>query len=108
MDTEWQTKAEEGRRRLRRVVIEERQRKTLEQVRDSLGYAPEVDPNAHDQPTFRLINQRMQLDQLPHADYVVPALDDWKHWTAMGDWESRNRILEELTGKLRRREAGAR
>lgn len=47
MDTEWQTKAEEGRGRLRRVVIEDRQRKTLEQVRDSLGYAPDVDPNAH-------------------------------------------------------------
>jgi DNA-directed RNA polymerase specialized sigma24 family protein len=102
---EYETNAEEHRKKLRRVVIENRQRKTLEQVRDSLGYAPDLDPNAYDQRTFRLINQRMQLDRLPHADYVVPRLDDWKHWTAMGDWESRNRILEELTGKLRRREA---
>ena len=103
--SEYETKAENHRRRLRRIVIEDRQRKTLEQVRDSLGYAPDVDPDAHDQRTFRLINQRKQLDQLPHAEYVVPALDDWKHWTAMNDWDSRNRVLEELTGKLRRREA---
>ena len=85
METEYETKADQARRSLRRVVIEDRQRKTLEHVRDSLGYAPDLDPNAYDQRTFRLINQRMQLDRLPHAEYVIPKLDDWKHWSAMGD-----------------------
>jgi RNA polymerase sigma factor (sigma-70 family) len=42
---------------------------------------------------------------LPEADYVVPALDEWKHWAKMNDWESRNRCLERLIGKLRRKEA---
>jgi RNA polymerase sigma factor (sigma-70 family) len=45
------------------------------------------------------------LDKLPHADYVIPALDEWKHWTKMDDWDSRNRLLTEFTGKLRRKEA---
>ena len=35
----------------------------------------------------------------------MPALDEWKHWTKMGDWDSRNRLLENLIGKVRRREA---
>ena len=93
------------RRRVRRVRIEERQEKTLEHVRGSLGYADDVDPHGHDDKTFRLINQRKELDQLPHAGFVVPALDEWKHWTKMNDWDSRNRLLEQLTEKLRRKEA---
>jgi hypothetical protein len=92
---------------LRRVVIEDRQRRTLEQVRLSTGYGADVDPHAYDRETFRLINQRKDLDALPGADVVVPALDDWKHWTRMNDWPSRNRLLEELIGKLRRKEASA-
>ncbi len=91
--------------RLRRVIIEERQRKMLDHVRLSSGYADHVDPHAHDQATFRLINQRKELDQLPGAEVVVPVLDDWKYWTKMNDWDSRNRLLEELTNKMRRREA---
>lgn len=87
------------------MIIEDRQRKTLEHVRSHLGYADDADPNAHDQATFRLINQRKQLDLLPDADFVVPTLDNWMHWSKMDDWDSRNRLLEELTGKLRRREA---
>ena len=55
--------------------------------------------------TFRLINQRKELDALPGAGTVVPALDNWKYWTKMNDWDSRNRLLETLTGKMRRREA---
>jgi RNA polymerase sigma factor (sigma-70 family) len=94
-----------ARRRLRRVVIEERQAKTLEHVRSSLGYADEADPHGHDHNTFRLINRRKELDRLPGADFVVPGLDDWKHWTKMNDWDSRNRLLEQLIDKLRRREA---
>lgn len=90
---------------VRRVVIEERQRRTLEQVRLSTGYAEDVDPHAHDGATFRLINQRKELDGLPGAAIVVPALDDWKYWTKMNDWDSRNRLLEQLTDKMRRREA---
>ncbi len=90
---------------LRRVVIEERQQKTLDHVRDSMGYATDVDPHAHDAPTFRLINQRKALDELPEAEYVVPALTEWKHWAKMNDWDSRNRLLEQLIAKLRRREA---
>ena len=91
--------------RLRRVIIEERQAKTIEHVRTSRGYADDVSLHAHDQQTFRLINQRKQLDELPLAGFVVPTLDEWKHWTKMGDWDSRNRLLEDLTNKLRRREA---
>jgi RNA polymerase sigma factor (sigma-70 family) len=90
---------------LRRVVIEDRQRKVLEHARLSRGYAEDLDPHAHDRETFRLINQRKDLDGLPEASYVVPALDEWKHWTKMNDWDSRNGKLEELIGKLRRREA---
>ena len=103
---------EEKRRRLRRVIIEDpqlrienRQRKTLEHVRDHLGYDADVDPNAYNKATFRLINQRKQLDRLSDAEYVVPALDEWKHWTKMNDWDSRNRLVEQLIDKLRRREA---
>ncbi|MCW2952762.1 MAG: hypothetical protein JWQ48_1932 [Conexibacter sp.] len=110
------------RRRLRRVVIdaaphlvtsedrqrealEDRQRKTLQHVRLSKGYAEDLDPHAHDQATFRLINLRRELDGLPGAEYVIPKLDDWKHWVKMSDWDSRNQLLETLTTKLRRREA---
>lgn len=95
----------EPRAHLRRVVIEERQQRTLDHVRLSTGYADDVDPYAHDQGTFRLINQRKELDELPGSELVVPALDDWKYWTKMKDWDSRNALLEQLTGKMRRREA---
>jgi RNA polymerase sigma factor (sigma-70 family) len=99
-------KSEERKRKaLRRVVIEDRQRKVIEHARLSQGYAEDLDPHAHDRDTFRLINQRKDLDKLSEAAYVVPALDEWKHWTKMNDWESRNLKLEELIGKLRRREA---
>jgi RNA polymerase sigma factor (sigma-70 family) len=91
--------------RMRRVVIEERQEKTLEHLRASTGYADDVSPHSHNAQTFRLINQRKELDKLPEADYVVPVLDEWKHWGKMNDWDSRNRLLEQLTTKLRRREA---
>lgn len=90
---------------LRRVIIEERQQLTLDHVRLSTGYADDVDPHAHSQDTFRLINQRKELDDLPGSELVVPALDDWKYWTKMNDWDSRNALLEQLTGKMRRREA---
>jgi RNA polymerase sigma factor (sigma-70 family) len=90
---------------MRRVVIEERQQKKLEHVRASAGYAEDVSPHAHDGRTFRLINQRKELDKLPEADYVVPILDEWKHWTKMSDWDSRNGLLEQLVAKLRCREA---
>ena len=53
---------------LRRVVIEERQQKTIDHVRSSKGYGEDVGLNAHDQRTFRLINQRKELDELPGAD----------------------------------------
>ena len=102
-----ETDIEAPARRLRRVIIEERQRKTLEHVRQSSGYGEDVDPHAHDQATFRLINQRKELDALPGAELVVPRLDDWSYWTKMNDWDSRNRLLEELTDKMRRREASA-
>jgi hypothetical protein len=49
--------------RLRRVVIEERQQRTLGHVRLSTGYADDVDPDSHDQGTFRLINQRKELER---------------------------------------------
>jgi len=93
--------------RPRRVIIEERQQKTLDHVRSSAGYADDVSPHAHDANTFRLINQRKELDELPEADYVVPMLEHWKYWTKMNDWDSRNRLLEQLIAKLRRREAAA-
>jgi hypothetical protein len=105
LNTGDQTKPADRHAHLRRVIIEDRQRKTLEQVRLSTGYAEDVDPQAHDRATFRLINQRKELDALPGAATVVPALDDWKYWTKMNDWDSRNRLLEELTDKMRRREA---
>ena len=89
----------------RRVIIEERQQKTLDHVRSSAGYADDVSPHAHNAPTFRLINQRKELDKLPESDCVVPALEQWKYWTKMSDWDSRNRLLEQLIAKLRRREA---
>ncbi len=90
---------------MRRVVIEERQELAIDHARESRGYASDVGLNSHDQATFRLINQRKDLEGLSGADYVVPALDEWKHWTKMGDWDSRNRLLENLIGKVRRREA---
>ncbi len=34
-------------------------------------------------------------------------LEQWKYWTKINDWDSRNRLLEELLAKLRRREASA-
>jgi RNA polymerase sigma factor (sigma-70 family) len=86
-------------------LVEERQRLTIEHARMSRGYAEDVGVHSHDQATFRLINQRKELDKLPDADYVVPALDEWKHWTRMNDWDSRNRRLESLIGKFQRREA---
>lgn len=79
--------------RMRRVVIEERQEKTLEHARASAGYADDVSPQAHNAQTFRLINQRKELDELPEAEYVVPVLDEWKHWTKMNDWDSRNGLV---------------
>lgn len=91
--------------RLRRVVIEEDQRRKLEHARVRHGYADDVSPHAHSQETFRLINQRKELDELPGAEFVVPMLDDWKYWTKMKDWDSRNRVLEDLTAKVKRREA---
>jgi hypothetical protein len=90
---------------LRRVVIEEDQRRKIEHLRLRHGYDADVNPHSHGQETFRLINERKDLDRLPGADFVVPALDDWKYWTKMSDWDSRNRTLETLIGKLRRREA---
>jgi RNA polymerase sigma factor (sigma-70 family) len=102
-----ETDTEAPTRQIRRVIIEERQRKTLEHVRLSTGYAEDVDAHAHDQATFRLINQRKELDALPGAELVVPRLDDWKYWTKMNDWDSRNRLLADLTDKMRRREASA-
>jgi hypothetical protein len=91
-------------RRLRRVFVEDRQQKALEHARVRGGYAEDVDPEAHDDATFRLINQRKELDKLADADFVIPALDEWKHWMKMKDWDSRNRRLEDLIRKLRRRE----
>lgn len=90
---------------VRRVLIEERQQNTLDHARVRGGYADDVRPDAHDPGTFRLINQRKALDTLEHADVVVPALDQWKHWTKMRDWDSRNSLLEDTIAKLRRREA---
>jgi|GEM_PF-3444444 len=97
--------AERRLRHVRRVRIEDHQERVLEQLRGNLGYADDLELDAHDQKTFALINQRKELDKLPNADYVIPAVDEWKHWTKMNDWDSRNLLLEELTGKLRRKEA---
>ena len=47
---------------LRRVIIEERRQKTLDHVRSSAGYGDDVSPHAHSAQTFRLINQRKELD----------------------------------------------
>ncbi len=94
-----------GEHRLRRVLIEDRQQKALDHARQRAGYAEDVAPDAHDPATFRLINQRKELDALPHAGVVVQALDEWKHWQKMRDWDSRNRVLKDLISKLRRREA---
>ena len=106
MNQENQVGAEQRKQKaLRRVVIEDRQRKVLEHARLSRGYAEDLDPHSHDRETFRLINQRKDLDELPDAAHVVPALDEWKHWTKMNDWDSRNGKLEELVGRLRRKEA---
>lgn len=97
---------ESGRaRRIRRVVIEEDQRRKLEHARGRNEYAADLDPHAHDPATFRLINQRKQLDLLPLADDVLPLLDKWKMWDKLNDWDSRNKLLEDLIGKLRRCEA---
>jgi RNA polymerase sigma factor (sigma-70 family) len=109
MEVEMSAGAEQGRqeehaRHLRRVVIEERQQRVIDHARSAAGYAEDVDPHAHNRETFRLINQRKELDGLPGAEYIVPALDDWKFWTKMKDWDSRNALLEQLTSKLRRRE----
>ncbi len=89
----------------RRKSLEDRQRNVLEHARASRGYDSGISPHAHDEATFKLINQRKELDNLPWSDYVVPTLDDWKHWTKMDDWDSRNRLLEDLTATMRRREA---
>ena len=96
---------DESRKRLRRVIIEERQQKVIDHVRALGDYAHDVGLSAHDRATFKLINQRKDLDQLRGADYIVPRLDDWKHWGKMNDWDSRNRLLEALTSRMRRREA---
>lgn len=89
----------------RRMSLEDRQRHALEHARASRGYSEDVSPHAHDESTFRLINQRKDLDELAWSEFVVPALDEWKHWSKMNDWDSRNRLLEQLTSKMRRREA---
>src|SRR5687768_4701111 len=96
---------ENARRTLRRVIIEERQEKVVEHARLRSGFAEDVSRHAHDRATFRLIVQRKELDDLTGAEYIVPALDEWKHWTKMGDWDSRNQLLERLIGKMRRHEA---
>lgn len=92
-------------RRLRRVVIEEDQRRKIDHARLRNGYADDISPHSHDKETFKLINQRKELDELPEADYVVPTLDRWKFWVKMNDWDSRNRLLENLITRMRRREA---
>jgi RNA polymerase sigma factor (sigma-70 family) len=105
--------------KLRRVVIEEEldhpnrqrrlredgQQRALDYARLAGGYADDVDPHAYGPATFRRINERRQLDKLDHADTVVPLLDDWNHWARMDDWPSRNRLLDQLTTKARKRTA---
>ncbi|MGH2892852.1 MAG: sigma factor-like helix-turn-helix DNA-binding protein [Solirubrobacteraceae bacterium] len=93
--------------RVRRVLIEERQQKAVEHARGAAGYNDDVSSHAHDAATFRLINQRKVLDRLWNADHVIPALDQWKHWTKMNDWDSRMRYMEQLVTKLRRRTASS-
>jgi RNA polymerase sigma factor (sigma-70 family) len=92
-------------RRIRRVVIEEDQRRKIEHAALRGGYADDVSPDSHGQETFRLINERKELDALPEAEHVIPMLDNWKYWTKMNDWDSRNSLLEDLIAKLRRHEA---
>jgi len=74
-----------GAPRLRRVVIEERQEKVVEHARLAAGYADDVDPHAHDQATFRLINRRKEFDRLDGAEHVMPVLDNWDYWTKIND-----------------------
>ena len=92
-------------RHLRRVRIEEDQHRKVEHARARGGFADDVPLGAHDEQTFRLINQRKRLDELRDAELVVPELDRWKFWTKMNDWDSRNQMLERLLNKVRRREA---
>src|SRR5215211_6140151 len=71
--------APDGRwRHLRRVRIEEDQERKIEHARVRAGYADDIPLGAHDDQTFRLINQRKQLDELAGAELVVPELDRWK------------------------------
>jgi RNA polymerase sigma factor (sigma-70 family) len=105
--------------KLRRVVIEEEldhpnrqrrlregaQQRALDFARQSGGYASDLDEQAYDPATFRMINERKRLDEIDEADSVVPLLDDWNHWTKMDDWPSRNQLLEQLTTKARKRTA---
>jgi hypothetical protein len=91
-------------RQLRRVVIEEDQRRKLEHARAVAGFDEDADPHAHDQATFRLISERRHLDTLDGAEVVVPLIDQWKYWAKMNDWDSRNRVLQDLIAKFRRRE----
>jgi DNA-directed RNA polymerase specialized sigma24 family protein len=71
-------------------------------VRLSTGYADDVDPHSHDQGTFRLINKRKELDELPGSEFVVPALDDWKYWTKMNDSRTAcERAVERLPDRQR-------
>jgi RNA polymerase sigma factor (sigma-70 family) len=104
-DTSRETPTDLAARHLRRVVIEEDQRRKVEHARLRSGYGADVDLHAHDQATFELINACKELDQLPGADVVVPMLDDWKFWTKVNDWDSRNALLERLTAKVQRKEA---
>lgn len=106
-DTDQQLTLPRELRHLRRVRIEEDQYRKIEHARGRSGYADDVPLTAHDQQTFKLINQRKELDQLPGAELIVPELDRWKFWAKMGDWDSRNQLLERLLGKLRRREASS-
>jgi RNA polymerase sigma factor (sigma-70 family) len=93
------------RKALRRVMIVDDQQRKLEQTRASQGFSDDISPHAHDDCTFRMIQERKALDTLPGSEFIVPKLDDWKYWAKMNDWDSRNRLLDELIGKLRRREA---
>ncbi len=91
--------------RLRRVLIDERQEQLIERVRTQVGVADDVSPHAHNRETWRMRNQRCALDMLPHSETVMPALENWKYWSRIKDWDSRNAMMEDLVGKLRRREA---
>lgn len=90
---------------LRRVVIEERQEQLIDRVRTQAGLAEDMSLHAHNRETWRLRNQKCALDDLPHAATVMPSLEDWKYWSKINDWDSRTAMLEELIGRLRRREA---